>query len=198
MLRAVTSATRALEAHAIGRGASGARVIDPSLVVVRDELAEICREPGCPSYGLSASCPPHVGGPGAMRELLARSGGALVVVLEVPTPSLLGEERHEVFRLLHEVVSSAEALARELGLGEARAFAGGSCKLLFCEGEAGCAALDDPAACRHPEVARPSMSGFGVDVTRLVEAVSFEMRRAIREDGSAGEGTSPVVGLLLF
>ena len=51
-------------------GATAAVPIASAAVPVVDELADRCRQPRCEGYGLSASCPPYVGGLPAMRRLL--------------------------------------------------------------------------------------------------------------------------------
>jgi predicted metal-binding protein len=178
-------------------GASHAAVIPAEAIPVEDHLAALCLEPRCPGYGLSASCPPHVSGPSGFRETVKDFRCALVFKIEVPREILLSSERREVFQLLHEVAAGIEAEAKERGHTRSRAFAGGSCKGLFCAEEAGCRVVEEGGACRNPDRARPSMSGFGIDVSRLMEAAGWPMNRADQEAGDAADAGT-VSGLVLL
>lgn len=187
-----------LIAAACRAGATEVRQISPGDIVVEPQMAEYCRQPGCPNYGQSPSCPPHVAGPEAFRVLASRSRLALIVRIEVPSVVLFSDERREVMRLLHEVVAGIERAAARLGYSAAKAFAGGSCKDLFCSDHAECQVLSGSGSCRNPESARPSMSGFGVNVAKTLEAAGFG---GTGKNGPAvrGEaGTSWVAGLVLI
>jgi predicted metal-binding protein len=179
-------------------GATEVRKLLPADIVVDPQMAEYCRQPGCPNYGLSPSCPPHVAGPEAFLELGSRSRMALVVRIEVPSAVLFSDERREVIRLLHEIVAGIERSAARLGYHESKSFAGGSCKDLFCQDHSECQVLSGSGTCRNPELARPSMSGFGVNVARTLELAGFG---GAEKNGPAvrGEtGTSWVAGLVLI
>jgi predicted metal-binding protein len=172
-------------------GVSGARIVDATRIVVEDALARMCERPRCPSYGLSASCPPHVGGPEVFRALIEGYRHALVLKTDVPTEILLSEQRREVYRLNHEIAAAVEIKAVELGFPRARAFAGGACKDLFCNDEPDCAVLTG-GACRNPDKARQSMSGYGVNVSELVQSAGWTMQRI-----TSGTETGLAVGLVL-
>jgi len=58
---------------ACDQGACGAAIIPTAAIVVEDRLADLCRNPGCENYGLSASCPPHVSGPAGFRAFHRRN-----------------------------------------------------------------------------------------------------------------------------
>ncbi|MDH3957775.1 MAG: DUF2284 domain-containing protein, partial [Desulfobacteraceae bacterium] len=64
-------------------GASDARAIYTTDISVEDDLANLCREPGCENYGLSASCPPYVAGPDGFRKLLNTFKYAVVFKIDV-------------------------------------------------------------------------------------------------------------------
>ena len=162
-----------LLAFALEHGATRAARLDPDQVLVESRLAAFCRSPKCPHYGLSMSCPPHVSGPAGMRRFLRESRHAIVLRVEVDSDSLNGEDRPELLRLLHEITATIEAEARRLGFQQTRAFAGGSCKASFCPGEKECAVLSGAGTCRNPESARPSLSGFGVNVGELMQAAGW-------------------------
>ena len=189
-----------LRDQAMRAGATGVAVVSTEGIVIRDELAERCGAPRCENYSLSMGCPPNVKGPAEMRRLLAGFSRAVVFKIDVPSDVLFSSERKEVFWLLHDVASRIERAAAKMGHAGARAFAGGSCKSIFCEEHLECLALKEGAdRCRNPLQARPSMSGFGVDVARLMELAGWTMSLAGEEAG-AGEGggdMANVCGLVL-
>ncbi|MFC1888391.1 DUF2284 domain-containing protein [Thermodesulfobacteriota bacterium] len=180
-----------------GLGMSGGAAVSTRDIVIDDGLAELCRKPGCDNYGLSPSCPPHVGGPSRFRELRERFEHALVVKIDVPTEILLSVEVRDIMRLLHEIVSRVEGAAVEMGYSDSQAFAGGSCKKLFCPDHADCRILEGDGNCRNPENARPSMSGFGIDVARLMQAATWTLGETTGSEDGDGTSTAPLCGLVL-
>lgn len=166
--------TRHLIQTAISTGAAEAAIIPSSLIVVDDALAKLCSGgPVCPNFGLSASCPPHVPGSAAFRIWRDESPWVLVVRIDFPRMSYLSQDYRDISRLLHDIVSAVEHAAKKLGYIKSRAFAGGSCKRLFCEKFDTCSVISKNGLCRNPETARPSMSGFGVHVARLMESAQW-------------------------
>jgi predicted metal-binding protein len=122
-------------------GVSDARLIDAARIRVEDDLAAICKDPGCPGYGQGANCPPHVMKPEAFRELLRAYPRALVFKFDVPTEVLLGDGRFEVSRIVHETAAALERHALACGYADARGLAAGSCKRIFCAEEMDCRVL---------------------------------------------------------
>ena len=177
-------------------GASDACFVVPEKLVVDENFAAYCKEPRCPNYGLSPSCPPHVSGPAVMREWLAETEYALAVKMEVPKPVLHSVERLEVMRLLHEIVAEVEHKAVALGFQQSKSFAGGSCKALFCSDYADCQVLSGRQRCRNPGSARPSMSGFGVDVASMMKMAGWDSRPLADSEGE-DDVMSWVAGLVL-
>lgn len=181
---------------ALSSGATGAGVVSPDDLSVEDALADLCRRPRCKNYGLSASCPPHVSGPAGFRELKKRIQQGIVVKIDVPESLLFSDQRADILRFLHEMVSGIERNAIEMGYPESGSFAGGSCKALFCPNHPTCRVISEQGPCRHPESARPSMSGFGLNVAKLLQAGGLS-GEFISETASAnGESMSWVAGLI--
>ena len=179
-------------------GASSAAVISTGDISVEDDLADLCREPRCESYGLSTSCPPHVSGPSGFRELLKNFKHAIVIKIDVPLEILLSSERSDIMRLLHEIVAGIELAAVKTGYPSSKAFAGGSCKKIFCHDYEGCRVLAEGGECRNPRYARPSMSGFGINVSKLMQASGWTMNRYNSEDDPDTASTAPICGLILI
>ncbi|MCU0586994.1 MAG: DUF2284 domain-containing protein [Syntrophobacteraceae bacterium] len=180
-------------------GATDVAMISTEEISVEDHLAGMCGELPCSSYGLGAGCPPHVTGPSGFRELLKEHRQALVFKIEVPTEVLLSQERQEIFGLLHKIAADVEQLAVQKGYRDSRGFAGGSCKQLFCRDHPACRVVSEGKECRSPRLARPSMSGFGIDVSKLMRSAGWAMNRAGggAETGSPS-GTGTVCGLVLL
>ena len=177
-------------------GASDAALISTGDILIEDNLATLCKDPGCENYGLSKSCPPHVSGPDGFRKRLKNYKQALVFKIDVPFEILISNQRNDWFRLLHEIAAGIEHAAAVMGFTRSRAFAGGSCKQIFCPDHVACRALAREGECRHPEVARPSMSGFGINVTRLLQTVGWPMDNSKTDPDRSATGT--ISGLVLI
>ncbi len=175
-------------------GAGDATLIEVKDIVVRDELARLCLEPRCDGYGRSMSCPPQVAGPQGFRKLMPEYKQALVFKLEVPKEVAFSFERNEVLALIHEIGAGVEKVAREQGAVKARAFAGGSCKELFCADYPECRVLDEGKPCRNSHLARPSMSGHGIDVGKLMETAGWSQRLVVDK----AEPMATFTGLVLL
>ncbi|MEN8245878.1 MAG: DUF2284 domain-containing protein [Thermodesulfobacteriota bacterium] len=186
-----------LTERALDLGATGVKVIATGDIVIRDELADRCREPGCENYGKSKSCPPNVAGPIMFRKLLDAFSQAILFKIDVPSDILFSSERFELFRLLHATAAGIEQAAVALGYADARAYAGGSCKELFCPDHRECLALSEKGICRNPDHARPSMSGFGVDVASLFKAAGWKMDWVFDDNGRTATKMANVSGLVL-
>ncbi len=179
-------------------GATNAAIIPTSDIVVKKELAKLCREPRCENYGLSLSCPPHVSGPAGFRKLLKKYKVGLFLKIDVPTEIMLSSQIREIMQLLHEIAAAIEQAAREKGFPEAKAFAGGSCKKLFCSDHAECAVLAGKPACRNPLKARPSMSGFGIDVSRLMQTSGWKLEKITKKTDPQEISMGTVSALVLM
>jgi predicted metal-binding protein len=181
-------------------GASNAQVICTTDICIEEGFANLCREPQCENYGLGAGCPPYVSGPSGFRQMLNNFRKAVVFKLEVPSESLFSSDRQDIFRLLHEIAAGIEQSAVQMGYRNAKAFAGGSCKALFCEGHPKCHVLGEGGECRNPDRARPSMSGFGINVSKLMQVAGWTMNRANPESAAMSQGETSmatVCGLVL-
>lgn len=184
----------ALIQYALAAGADRAVALSPRDIVVKAELADKCRAPGCPGYGLSKKCPPHVEGPAGMTNRLKLSQRAVVFRMDVPVADLFSDKRRLAFQQLHKIASGLERVALESGFSRARGYAGGSCRELFCHEHDDCPALSENGRCRFPSHARPSMSGFGIDVAALFETAGWTLRLA----ASTENKTANLCGLVLI
>jgi len=179
-------------------GVNDAKAISTTEISVEDSLANLCREPGCENYGLSASCPPHVAGPDGFRKLLNTVDHAVVFKIDVPSEILLSDERRDIFRLLHEIAANIEKAATEMGFSNSSAYAGGSCKQIFCRDHPDCRVIAANGECRNPLLARPSMSGFGINVLKLKKAAGWMSGKTPRDIDLNAVSIETVCGLILI
>jgi len=184
--------------HAVELGVGDARMIDAARIRVEDDLAKICKDPGCPGYGLGANCPPHVMPPDAFRQLLYDYPRALIFKFDVPTEVLLGDGRFEVSRIVHETAANLERHAQTCGYAAAQGLAAGSCKRIFCAEETNCRVLEGDGDCRHPEAARPSISGLGVNFFELSRAVGWPIHKITRDSHPDDVPMGLMAGIVLL
>lgn len=184
--------------YAADSGASKAVLLPASDITIENSLADMCLEPKCENYGLSKSCPPNVSGPSGFRDKLKECKQALFFKIDVPADLLFSSDRREIFQLLHEIASGIEMTAVSLGYRKSKAFAGGSCKSIFCYEFAECNVLSKKGKCRHPLSARQSMSGFGINVSRLMERAGWPVKKATVEEKPTENKMSHVCGLVLI
>jgi predicted metal-binding protein len=189
---------KALIQDAQKSGASEAKLISTRDIVVDDHLAEMCRQPRCENYGLSKSCPPYVSGPSAFKKQLEHFNRAIFFKIDVPSEILYSGERRDFFQLLHEIAAGIETSAVKMGFVRAQAYAGGSCKKIFCRDYDECLALSEAGKCRNPQYARPSISGFGIDVAKLFETAGWTMNWITRTADSSAVKMASVCGLVLI
>ncbi|MDA8135697.1 MAG: DUF2284 domain-containing protein [Desulfobacteraceae bacterium] len=184
--------------YAYGLGATDAAILSPGEIVADQYFADRCKEPRCEYYGLAKSCPPYVSGPSEFRKQLEKFSRAIFFKIDVPSEILFSAERREVFQLLHQTAAGIEKEAIKKGYINSQAYAGGSCKNIFCHDHPECHVISKNGECRHPQYARPSMSGFGINVLKLFEAAGWRMDRAVPRDTDAGKSqTTNVCGLVL-
>jgi len=122
----------------------------------------------------------------------------VVFKIDVPSEILFSSECQDLFRLLHEIAAGIEQSAVQIGYPHSKAYAGGSCKRLFCQDHPNCKVLSEGGECRNPDHARQSMSGFGVNVSKLMQVAGWTMHRST--PGTAPDKTSmgTVGGLILI
>ncbi len=184
--------------YALGLGVSDVKLISPDLVPINQKFADFCQEPGCPCFGLSMSCPPHVAGPDWFREKIKEYGRILVFKYDVPSSSLLGNERIGLMGLTHETAAAIELFAQKNGCENAIGYAGGGCKEIFCSDHANCRVLHEKGECRNPEKARQSMSGMGVNFLKLTKSVGWEMKIITRHTDTKAVPMGMVAGMVLL
>jgi predicted metal-binding protein len=121
---------------------------------------------------------------------------ALVVQIIVPSLMIYSNESRELGRYLYELVATIEQEAVKMGYSHSIAFAGGSCKQLFCYNHPACQKIAT-GECRYPQIARTSMSGYGINVFEMIGNCGWEVN--LNSDGveSETEAMSWIAGLVL-
>jgi predicted metal-binding protein len=180
-----------LVAFARSLGIGDAKVLGVDRITVDDRFRSQCAEPRCPNYNTSINCPPHAMTPGQFRELIKGFTVLLAFKFDMPMAAVQGTERREASLLLHETTAAIEHKAQSLGFEGARGYSSGACKKTFCYEHADCAALRDGGECRHPDKARPSLSGMGVNWHELSKSLGWAMQK--NEDGDLNPKSETVM-----
>ncbi|WP_168161175.1 DUF2284 domain-containing protein [Desulfatibacillum aliphaticivorans] len=185
-----------LQNFACELGADSAVLLDAKIIDVKENLAALCQNPRCPNYGVAASCPPHVGGPESLKKQLSSYTKALFFRIMAKKADVYSSKIHDIQGQIHTIAASLESKALELGFAKARGFAGGSCKNMFCADQPDCNVTAHNGPCRNPDLARPSMSGYGIDVSALAKAANWPPL-VVQNGGADKEDFIPLYGLLI-
>jgi predicted metal-binding protein len=148
-------------------GAIDAVVVSPSNVVTAHWVRMRCQF-GCSEYGQCLTCPPYAPTPDATRKVLDEYQAAIL---------LHGGEAGA----LRNLAMTLEKRAFLDGYYKAFAYLCGPCwKCKECV--VGKFKDGKPAACRHPEIARPAMEAAGIDVFATAHAAGFPIEVARTEE----------------
>jgi predicted metal-binding protein len=187
-----------LLAFAKSLGISDAKLLEVDRIVVHDHFRSHCEEPQCPNYDTSVNCPPHSMTPGEFRDLLKDYVQVLAFKFDMPVEAMHGAKRPEVVLLLHETTAAIEHYAISLGFGRARGYSSGGCKKTLCFEHANCEALQEGGQCRHPDKARPSLSGMGVNWHELSNSLGWMMLKNEAGDMNPMAETVMMAGLVFL
>jgi len=182
---------------ALQEGAHDAATLEPDRILVQDHLAALCADLKCEGYGQSMSCPPHVSGPWLARARLEKACLVLAFKFDVPKEILHSSQRWDLFGLVHVTAAGLERYALERGYGGSFALAGGSCKTIFCAGHYQCRVVFENGPCRNPHSARPSMSGYGVNVKDLCRTLGWPMESTTINSPSEHVPTALLAGMVV-
>ena len=161
-------------------GAAGAEVICREQVVLSREFRDICRGNGCGQFGRCWVCPPDVGEIESLMERVRQYPTAILY------QSISAIEDSFDFEGMNAAGDAHMRLSQRIG------------KLvkvplhLTCGGCHLCKVCTKPEGrpCRHPDLALPSMEGYGVDVYRTARNTSLKYIN--------GANTVTYFGMLFF
>ena len=159
----ITSEFAEYPARARELGATRAAIIDPQTVVTGEWVRLKCQF-GCGGYGQCLTCPPYSPAPSQTAALLREYRSALLIQFDEIRPA----ESDRAWRKLKKMAVEFE---REIFLAnhpKAFAMTAGPCH--YCRT---CALAK---GCVHPDLARPSMEGCGIDVYATAHNNKFPLR----------------------
>jgi predicted metal-binding protein len=178
---------RELPSEAKRRGASRAKVVPTSVIVVDPRVRLKCSIPLCDNFGRHLLCPPNVMPIDQFREALKAFKNALLLQIESDYDSSDKSNLHldaEMCADLHEVtearrfekkltqlVEEMEALAFKKGFYFATGL--GGCECVLCDT---CVGQGSKNPCRHPFRARPSMQALGIDVIKTCKRAGMPVK----------------------
>ena len=175
--------------EAIRLGASDAKPIRASDVVIDERVRAKCMIPKCPGYGACIHCPPTALPVETVRQLVKSFQWGVLFKVEADPRSVAGYNTFHVVanlaagrkhkdtelykqleqdvRSIYSIVGDIESMAFYDGHHLAMGFGGGNCLIALCK-DKGCQVLQE-GTCRFPLRSRPSMESCAMDVYRTVE-----------------------------
>ncbi|MGZ3589132.1 MAG: DUF2284 domain-containing protein [Thermodesulfobacteriota bacterium] len=158
---------RQLQSEAIQLGATKAKVIPVSSIVIDERVRLKCLIPLCDKYNRHLMCPPNLPSVEEFRKSLKKYSKALFVQLSFGKSGKVSNAEIRRYGLfLHQIIHQLERKALFLGYPLAAGLIGGSCKLCReCVGPAG--------PCRRPLMSRPSIEGMGIDVIHTAKKIGL-------------------------
>jgi predicted metal-binding protein len=162
---------------AIEFGATDAKVIPTSSIIVDERARYKCMYPPCKWYGSSVICPPHLDlTPDKTERVVNKYRYAVIIRLETPVEALAGPEwidLHIPYELkLTELVSKVMGEAFNKGYHLTLGFGAGECTACLSKGLK-CTAID--GQCRFPFMAIPAMEAAGIDAYTTVRNAGWEI-----------------------
>jgi predicted metal-binding protein len=163
----IKSELKQLQSEAIQLGATSAKVISISSIVIDERVRLKCLIPLCNNYHRHLMCPPNLPSIAEFRQSLKRYSKALFVQLAWQKKGKVSKTEARKHALkLHNIIHELEKKALYLGFPLAAGLIGGSCKLCRkCAGPTG--------HCKHPLMARPSIEGMGIDVLQTAKKIGL-------------------------
>ncbi|MDY6973658.1 MAG: DUF2284 domain-containing protein [Thermodesulfobacteriota bacterium] len=193
--------TNELIDYALKLGASDAKIISVKKISIEDDLPKMCEKPGCDGYGQSVNCPPHVMKPDRFRQYIGEYKLTLVFKFDISAEKLISDnpaDQHEPARIIHETAASIEQFSIDNGYSNSQGLAAGPCKLLFCSEYDKCSVLTEYGKCRFPDLARPSMSGLGINFFELAKIMNWQISRITKDSDPEDAPTALMAGMVLI
>jgi predicted metal-binding protein len=148
--------------HALAKGITGVKVIQPSSVVTEPWVCLKCKF-GCGGYGYNYCCPPHSLKSEETRKILDSYHRAILFHIE----ALYSSDREKCLRKHRQMLREMEGDMFKDGYYKVFVFLIGPCDLC-----SECAILSDNP-CTDRNSARPSMESCGIDVFQTARNNGF-------------------------
>lgn len=160
-------------------GASDARIITATQVIIDERVRLKCSYPKCMFYGTNAHCPPHAMDLDLIRKIISKYRYGIFIRYDVPSeefagPAVARNSTRRGQQKMHDIVTKLESAAFYDGYHLAVGFGCGPCKHIFCPTEP-CSALTIGGACRHPSRARGAMECAGMDVFTMASMAGWDV-----------------------
>jgi predicted metal-binding protein len=142
---------------------------DPTSLVPEERVRGYCLDNRCGSYNANHMCPPRVGSLEEARAALR--GFPQGVLLQYSREMNVAYDLEGVIRTkmeFHRLILRLERRLKKRGAPRLWGLIGGNCGMCRT-----CTAVEDKP-CRHPEKARASLEGIGVDVIALLEKLGLD------------------------
>jgi predicted metal-binding protein len=178
--RDINQITRDLERYqekALESGASKAKIINVSDIIVDERVTLKCRIPRCLGYGACANCPPNTMKPAELRDILTKYNHAVFFIKEFPSNAMVMDNIKGLiaaYKEIYKIVSGIESLAFYDGYYLAFGLGAGTCRYILCGQVEGCAALKGET-CKFAIKAWPSMEALGIDVFKMVAQSGWDI-----------------------
>jgi predicted metal-binding protein len=144
---------KSLTALAIELGAQDARMIETDKIVFDDRAYLKCRF-GCNRWGRYWTCPPHIAvSTGQFKAAFKNYQKAIIIQSADP----------------HVAQDVTLAIEKEAMLVCGSIFALAMVMCVQCE------ACSYPEPCRYPQLARPDMDAYGIDIIKTLEPLGFKV-----------------------
>jgi predicted metal-binding protein len=140
-------------------GAADAKLIRSEDIIVRDWVRLKCQF-GCDDYGRLLTCPPYTPTPEGLRRILKEYRWAILLKFS-------GNGYEDDMKRIHDFMVKIEREAFLRGHYAAFGFSSGPCP--YCD-------ECNLERCKHPDFARPSMEGCGIDVFSTVQKAGLDLR----------------------
>jgi predicted metal-binding protein len=157
------------------------RVIVTDKIVVEEWVRWKCKY-GCKAYGKHLTCPPHTPKPDETRKLLKNYEKAIITRFDAKPNAGISyiHIHHFLWEAILKIQDTMFELERRSFLsGYYKAFALTALPCSYCEycipERKELMEQISKKLCEHPDKARPSMEGCGIDVFRTVRNAGYEL-----------------------
>ena len=162
--------------EAIKLGATDAKIISSSEIIIDERVLMKCLYPKCPFYGTNVNCPPYAAKPQEMRDVINKYRYAIFFTIQGSAETVAGprDVRRRAAVKLTEITARLEARAFYDGYYLSLGFAAGACKGLFCSDKE-CSALKPGQACSQELKARGSLESIGIDAYLMAAKFGWDI-----------------------
>lgn len=178
--------------YARARGASDAKIISSSEIVLDPRVRFKCMIPKCFASGTCSHCPPNGYSLETVSRIVSQYESAVFFRVLVDPEIIAGPKVSESlnsgllddtgtlvnlgahYMLVFQIVALLEKKARQFGFSPT-GFAAGTCRDVLCHFQPYCQALMTSRGCRHPDLSRPSMESCGMNAYTMAARAGWDV-----------------------